>query len=200
MRESVSSENIHKTLTRLSAVEAAARLLGSDILRQVEGRMLSGRIVEVEAYDQSDPASHSFRGVTKRNSVMFGPAGFAYVYFTYGMHHCFNVVIGPKGTGAAVLIRALEPIEGKLLMLTNRKSQVQRNLLNGPARLTQALNIDYSLNGHDLSIDPLRLKLNPPLSDKDIKWGERIGIKEDRGNVKYWRAVISGSKYLSRPL
>ncbi len=185
-------------LSKMSATDAASRLIGSDLIRYIDGKQLIGRIVEVEAYDQNDPVSHSYHGKTARNAVMFGPAGFAYVYFTYGMHFCLNVVVGPKDSAAAVLIRALQPIQGESIMLANRG--YNKNLLNGPARLTQALKIDKSLNGHDLSLAPLRLKLNPAIKSSDIKWGARIGIKEKANNVKKWRAVLNDSAYLSRPL
>ncbi len=188
-----------ESLSKMSATEAASRLLGSDLIRNIDGKLLAGRIVEVEAYDQNDPASHSFNGKTKRNAVMFGPAGFAYVYFTYGMHFCMNVVVGPEDNAAAVLIRALQPLRGELIMLKNRGNN-QKNLLNGPARLTQAFKIDKTLNGHDLRCDPLRLVLNPPLSAKEIKWSKRIGIREEANKDKNWRAVVANSKYLSRPL
>ncbi len=188
-----------ESLSEMSATEAASRLLGSDLIRNINGKLLVGRIVEVEAYDQDDPASHSFNGKTKRNAVMFGPAGFAYVYFTYGMHFCMNVVVGPEDNAAAVLIRALQPLQGESIMLKNRGNN-HENLLNGPARLAQAFKIDKTLNGHDLRRDPLRLVLNPPLSAKEIKWSKRIGIREEANQDKNWRAVVANSKYLSRPL
>src|ERR1700722_3195787 len=103
-----------------SAQEVAPRLLGCLITRIIDGQELTGIIVETEAYDQTDVASHSYRGITPRTEVMFGPPGFAYVYFTYGMHYCMNVVVGEKGYGAAVLIRAIEPIKGTELMQQNR--------------------------------------------------------------------------------
>ena len=188
-----------ESLSEMSATEAASRLLGSDLIRNINGKLLVGRIVEVEAYDQDDPASHSFNGKTKRNAVMFGPAGFAYVYFTYGMHFCMNVVVGPEDNAAAVLIRALQPLQGESIMLKNRGNN-HENLLTGPARLAQAFKIDKTLNGHDLRRDPLRLVLNPPLSAKEIKWSKRIGIREEANQDKNWRAVVANSKYLSRPL
>ncbi len=187
-------------LSSLSAPEAAARLLGSDLIRTVDGHILSGRIVETEVYDQGDPSSHSYRGLTKRNSVMFGSANRAYVYFTYGMHYCLNIVVGQEGYGAAVLIRALEPLSGQELMLINRGVNDPHQILNGPAKLTQALKIDLTLNGHDLSQLALMLKLNPPLEPRQIKWGPRIGLSETSAKSRPLRAVIAGSKYLSRPL
>ena len=187
-------------LGRLSATEAATRLLGCDLIRKVDGHILSGRIVETEAYDESDPTSHSFRGITKRNSVMFADAGVAYIYFTYGMHYCLNIVTGPKEVGSAVLIRALEPLSGIDMMRDRRGVKEPRKLLSGPAKLTQALMIDGSLNGHDLAQAPLILKLNPPLKSSQICWCTRIGIKEEKDKINLWRAVITSSDYLSRPL
>lgn len=194
------ASSLEQVLGQLSATKAAARLLGCDLIRTVDGQQLIGRIVETEAYDQSDSSSHSFQGITNRNAVMFGPAGIAYVYFTYGMHYCINVVVGSKDAGSAVLIRALEPLAGQQIMATNRGTLEPTKLLSGPARLTQALKIDKEFNGHDLSQAPLILRLNPPLKGSQINWGARIGIREDQANIKAWRAVVSNSKYLSRPL
>ena len=104
----------------VSAVELAQKLLGKILVRNINGKLIKVKIVETEAYHQRDAASHSYRGETPRNSVMFGPAGVAYVYFTYGMHYCFNVVTGLAGEGSAVLIRALEPVEGLDVMRANR--------------------------------------------------------------------------------
>ncbi len=192
--------SLRSVLRKLSAVEAAARLLGCDIIRLVGGKKVIGRIVETEAYDQSDPSSHSFRGVTKRNAVMFGPAGMTYVYFTYGMHYCMNVVVGKENEGSAVLIRALQPLEGLNLMFNNRKVDKTENLTNGPAKLTQALGIDLKLNAHDLSTPPLTIKLNPPIKDSQIQWSSRIGIREKKDEIKLWRAGIKDNKYISKPL
>lgn len=107
-----------------------------------------GRIVEVEAYRDDDPASHTFRGRTERNAVMFGPPGHLYVYFTYGMHYCANVVTGPAGSGAAVLLRAVEPVAGLEMMSQRRSGRPQ--LANGPAKLCQAFGIDRHHDGEDL--------------------------------------------------
>ncbi|MEJ0073469.1 MAG: DNA-3-methyladenine glycosylase [Candidatus Saccharibacteria bacterium] len=108
-----------------SSVDAAPRLLGCVLERELDGQILRGKIVETEAYDQTDAASHSYKGRTPRTDVMFGPAGFLYVYFTYGMHYCMNIVCGPEGSGAAVLIRAIEPLEGQAIMRLNRKRPVR---------------------------------------------------------------------------
>lgn len=158
--------------------QVAPRLLGCELVRVIDGQTLRGRIVEVEAYDQTDIASHTYRGQTARNAVMFGPAGHLYVYFTYGMHYCCNVVVGEAGHGAGVLIRAIEPLEGEAVMVTNRHGRGGRELANGPAKICQALMIDLRMNGHDLSVEPLRLIERPSLSPDQIAATPRIGIRQ----------------------
>lgn len=156
--------------------EAARRLLGAVIERTVDGEVLRARIVEVEAYDQTDPASHTFRGQSSRNASMFKAAGYAYVYFIYGMHYCLNIVAGPAEFGAGVLIRAVEPLEGEAVMVQNRRGRTDIELTNGPSKLCEALAIDRSLDGHDISIPPLRVLLAPPLADEQLVITQRIGI------------------------
>lgn len=176
---------------------AAPRLLGCVLERRIDGQLVSGRIVETEAYSQDDVASHSYRGETPRTKVMFGPAGYLYVYFTYGMHYCCNIVTGPVGHGSAVLIRALEPLSGQQVMSLNRKGQSEENLTNGPAKLCQALIIDKNLNGHDLRQEPLRLSLRSPLDQAGIVQTTRIGISQ--GQDVPWRFYIRGNSYVSKP-
>ncbi len=185
-------------LNYLSAEDAAYRLIGCEIVRVVNGVNLVGRIVETEAYDQSDASSHSYRGVTKRNSAMFGPAGHLYVYFTYGMHYCMNIVIGSEDNGSAVLIRAIEPLKGIDKMQINRGTDNIKQLTNGPAKLTQALNINLSFNGHDLRKQPLTLIMNQPVGKELVRWTPRIGIREDMDKVKLWRVALMGNPYISR--
>lgn len=170
------------------AESAARRLLGCILEREIDGQLLRGRIIEVEAYDQTDAASHSYRGKTERTAVMFGPAGRLYVYFTYGMHYCCNVVVGEEGHGAAVLIRAIEPLSGEDVMLANRHGRGGKELVNGPAKLCQALAIDKRLNGHDLRVAPLRLLLGDPLSPDRIMITPRIGISQAKDVP--WRFVL----------
>jgi DNA-3-methyladenine glycosylase len=161
-----------------------------------------GRITEVEAYREDDPASHTFRGRTKRNAVMFGPAGHLYVYFTYGMHYCANVVTGVEGSGAAVLIRAVEPLAGIELML-ERRSGRRRALADGPAKLCQAFGIDGSANGLDLigagqigagQIGAGQIGLfddgTPPPSNPRV--GPRIGITKAVDVPWRWRTRLPG--------
>ena len=181
----------------IPAEQAAPRLLGCVLTRRVGDQTLSGRIVETEAYSQDDVASHSYRGQTPRTKVMFGPAGFLYVYFTYGMHYCCNVVTGPAGHGSAVLIRALEPLSGQDTMSRHRHGLSGFGLTNGPAKLCQALDIKRSLNGHDLHRPPLRLSLEPPIAQTDIMQTTRIGISQ--GKEVPWRFYIRGNPYVSKP-
>jgi DNA-3-methyladenine glycosylase len=190
------SDNLIRQLS-IPAELAAPRLLGCRLVRTLEnGHVLSGRIVETEAYSQDDVASHSYRGETPRTKVMFGPAGHLYVYFTYGMHYCCNVVTGADGHGSAVLIRALEPLEGQDAMHRNRRGQSGINLANGPAKLCQALQIAKSFNGHDLHREPLRLIVEPPVAQTTIVQTTRIGISS--GQDVPWRFYIKGNPYVSR--
>jgi len=177
------------------APEVAARLLGSILEREIDGQIVRVRIVETEAYDQTDAASHSYKGRTERTDVMFGPPGRLYVYFTYGMHYCCNVVTGPEGDGAAVLIRAVEPIENEVVMqkLRNRRGP---ELLNGPAKLCQALAIDKDLNGHDLANAPLKLIIEDALDDDTIVQTKRIGIRQ--GIDTPWRFYEANNPYVSK--
>jgi DNA-3-methyladenine glycosylase len=183
-----------------SVETSAQKLLGMLLLRTLPGgEVVTGRIVETEAYHESDPAAHTYNGRTPRNTVMFGPAGYAYVYFVYGMHYCLNVVTGPEGTGEAVLIRALEPKEGTDIMQRNRSLQVKSsgNMCSGPAKLTQALAIDRQLNGHDLRSSPLQLKEGKPVADKHITRSTRVGLRS--GVSTPWRFYIKDNAFISKP-
>jgi DNA-3-methyladenine glycosylase len=160
----------------------------------------AGRIVEVEAYTGADdPASHAFRGQTKRNTVMFGPPGHLYVYFTYGMHYCCNVVCNDQGTASAVLIRALEPLAGQDLMRNRRvRAKTERDLTNGPAKICEAFGIDRDLDGADLvkktsGIGVFSDGMEPPV---DPAIGPRIGIRE--GKDLPWRYWVKESSNISR--
>ena len=169
----------------------AAELVGATLL--VDG--VGGTIVETEAYDRDDPASHSFPGPRPRNRVMFGPPGRAYVYRSYGLHWCLNLVCGPEGHGAAVLIRALEPTLGLDAMARRRLAADPRRLCAGPGRLCQALGVTGAQNGLPLDAPPFRLTARPAPADLAI--GPRIGIS--KGLDRPWRFGLRGSPYLSRP-
>lgn len=174
----------------------APRLLGCELVRDIDGQRLRCRIVETEAYDQSDAASHSYKGRTPRTDVMFGPPGHLYVYFTYGMHYCCNVVTGVEGEGAAVLIRAVEPLEGETIMSARRRGLSGIEITNGPAKLCQALGIDRSMNGHDLRQSPLRLIIYPAAPKNKIVQTIRVGITQAQDMP--WRFYLKDNKYVSR--
>lgn len=180
----------------LGVVECAKKLLGCQLARNIDGQKIIGTIVETEAYDQSDAASHSYRGQTPRTKVMFGPPGRAYVYFTYGMHYCFNIVCGKKGHGSAVLIRAVEPTYGIELMRKKRRIEDIHKLTNGPAKLCQAFGIDLSLNGHDVSSPPLQILPGKEVASIDIVETTRVGISRD--TQRPWRFYIKGNKFVSK--
>jgi DNA-3-methyladenine glycosylase len=178
--------------------EVGPDLLGRILVRKVgDGRLLAARIVEAEAYQEDDPASHSFRGRTNRTEVMFGPPGHAYVYFTYGMHHCMNVVTGSTGEGSAVLLRAAEPLEGREEMARRRGTNDPRALCSGPGRLCQALGIDRADNGLDLVRGRLLWLLEgAPVAPSTISVGPRVGITS--GTERPWRFSVQGDRFVSR--
>lgn len=175
---------------------AARRLLGCVLERTIDGATVSVKIVETEAYDQTDAASHSYKGRTPRTDIMFGPAGRLYVYFTYGMHYCCNVVTGQEGEGVAVLIRAVEPLDNEELLARRRGGRRGVELTNGPAKLCQALGITKTLNGHDLERAPLRLKMMPEVTLKEIIVTKRIGIH--RAVDTPWRFYLKNSHNISK--
>lgn len=179
-----------------SSLAAAPRLLGCQLVRKLGQQRLVAKIVEVEAYDQTDPASHSHRGQTVRNAVMFGPAGRLYVYFTYGMHFCCNISTGAVGHGAGVLIRAVEPLEGQEQMARNRNGMIGHNLTNGPGKVCQALSVDRQLSGHDLREAPFQLALQPLLPLKQIVQTTRVGISKAADQP--WRFYIKDNPYVSK--
>jgi DNA-3-methyladenine glycosylase len=176
----------------------ARRLLGKRLVRVVEGRMLSGILVEVEAYrGADDPASHAYGGKTARNEVMFGEPGHAYVYLSYGRNECLNVTCEPVDTPGAVLIRALDPVEGVDFMMKNRRTTEITNLASGPGRLTQAMKIDRSLNGEDMvTSDRLYLTDGRTVEKRSVNEGGRVGVS--RGMEHQWRFFIVGNEYVSR--
>jgi DNA-3-methyladenine glycosylase len=171
-------------------LEVAPLLLGAT-LRHGDVAL---RVTEVEAYDGPNyPGSHAYRGRTPRNAVMFGPPAHLYVYFTYGMHHCCNVVVGPEGTPSAVLLRAGEVVDGRDVALARRQRSTERDLARGPARLCEALAITREQDGADLSSGPLTLVLGDPA--EGVETGPRVGLRgaPDRP----WRYWIPGEPSVS---
>lgn len=154
----------------------ARELLGKILVHHSAEGLAAGMIVETEAYLQGDPACHAFRGITPRNRAMFGPPGHAYIYFTYGMHHCFNVVTAAEGVGEAVLIRALEPLEGIDLMRKRRGRSRLRELCSGPARLVRAMGIEPGMYGHDLTREPLFIVRGAGIPEEKVAVTARVGI------------------------
>ena len=202
---------------------AAPLLLGCTLTRTItlngEKHKLVVRIVETEAYDQDDPASHAFGGPSERNAAMFGPAGHLYVYVSYGMHHCCNVVCGPEGFGSGCLVPAVEPLEGVEVMRKLReagragkahtghagKEQAERarkhplklrDLTNGPGKVCAALDIDKELYGHGLTVEPLVLDFAPLLPGETIGSSPRVGISKNIDAPK--RFFIEGNEFVSR--
>jgi DNA-3-methyladenine glycosylase len=176
-------------------------LLNKLLVRAEPGRpKLAARIVEVEAYCGShDPGSHAYRGKTRRNAVMFGPPGHLYVYFTYGMHWCANVVGHAPGDASAVLLRAAAPVDGIDVMRARRtKARRDRDLCAGPARLCQAFALTGEHDGTDLTVGPLRLVddgVPPPLTPIVTT---RVGLREGQGDESPWRFLVPGDPNISR--
>lgn len=158
---------------------------------------VGGVIVETERYEQDDPASHSFRGPRGRAKVMFGPPGHLYVYRSYGLHWCVNVVCEPEGSGAAVLLRALAPLHGIPTMRGRRRGVADRLLCAGPGRLCSALAIDRRLDGVDALHPDGPVALSPRAGAVQLVQGPRIGISSAADRP--WRYGLAGSPYLSRP-
>ena len=180
-------------------LDVAPRLLGARLTHETRDGTVSVRLTEVEAYAGShDPGSHAYRGRTGRNAVMFGPAGRLYVYFTYGMHHCCNVVVGEDGVASAVLLRAGEVVEGEDLATERRRGAPHRDLARGPARLCQALDIDLRHDGAPLAAGPLRLTLAAPAEQPDaqqVRTGPRVGLRHAADRP--WRFWIGGDRSVS---
>jgi DNA-3-methyladenine glycosylase len=182
-------------------LQMARGLLGKQLVRVINGQRLSGLIVEAEAYiGEADKACHASRGRTPRTEVMYGPPGHAYVYFIYGMHHCFNVVTEEEGFPAAVLIRALEPLEGLEWMRRHRPGRPDGQLTNGPGKLCAALAIDRTLNGVDLcSSQVFFIEGGRIVADEEIATSSRIGIRSDEvARSRPWRFYIQGNRCVSR--
>lgn len=179
-----SVNKLDREFYRRDTVEAAQALLGKILVRETADGLMSGRIIETEAYVFGDPASHSTRGRTARTEPMFGEPGHAYVYFTYGFHYCMNVVAHPDGVPGGVLLRALEPMDGIELMRRNRGKHSVKDLCSGPGKITRAMRIDGSLSGEDLLGDRLYL-IEDGADVGEIAARPRVGIKV--ATDKLWR-------------
>jgi DNA-3-methyladenine glycosylase len=180
-------------------VTVARAVLGRLLVRDAPEGRVAGRIVEVEAYgDGRDPASHARAGRTARNAVMFGPAGRAYIYFTYGMHHCLNLVTGRAGRAAAVLVRALEPVLGLEVMRRRRGAVPDRKLASGPGCVAKALGLTRADDGSDLTRGPLWLSdAAPRRGGHPVAAGPRVGIRV--GTERAWRFRLAGHPSVSGP-
>lgn len=197
-----------RELLSADARHVAPLLLGAVLTHDGDDGLVSVRITEVEAYLgphdslHPDPGSHTFRGQTARNAPMFGPAGHLYVYFTYGMHHCANIVCGPEGVASAVLLRAGEVVAGQDLARSRRPaSKSDNDLASGPARLATALGLTTADSGRDALAAPFRLELpaNPLGASADISSGPRVGVSGAGGSHDYpWRFWLSGDPSVSR--
>lgn len=190
------SKKLKRKFFAQSTLQVAQELLGKYLVLKQNGTLLSGKIVETEAYiGKDDPASHAFGRITPRNRIMYGPPGYAYIYFIYGNHYCLNFVTEKEGFPAAVLIRALEPSGGIEKMSENRNSATAENLTNGPGKLCQALGIDKKFNGLDVTSGSLFVEdRNEEVFQ--IKNSTRIGVRE--GSDKKWRFYVAKNSFVSK--
>jgi len=193
----VRGERLPRRFFARPSTEVAPDLLGQVLVRVLpDGTRLAARIAETEAYEEGDPASHSYRGRTPRTEAMFGPPGHLYVYFTYGMHFCMNVVTGRDGEGSAVLLRAAEPLAGLEEMARRRGTTDPRLLCSGPARLCQAFGVDRSLDGIDLVGGGEMWIERAPRPAGQVVRGPRVGIRA--AVERPWRFHLEGERFLSR--
>ncbi len=177
---------INRSFYAVNTIQAARNLLGMILCRRIENKILKGKIVETEAYTQEEESCHAYRGITQRNAAMFKKPGIAYVYFTYGMYHCLNIITEKEGYGSAVLIRAIEPLNSSF------------SNTNGPGKLCRELNITKELNETDLCTrkSPLWLEYGSNIDDKDIIQTTRIGIK--KAMELPWRFYIKDNRFVSK--
>jgi DNA-3-methyladenine glycosylase len=186
----------HEDFFSRPATELAPALIGCLLRKDSSRGPVSGVIVETEAYTREDPASHSYGGMTARNRTMFQGGGLAYVYMIYGVHNCFNVTSGLPGTGQAVLVRAVRPVQGIEIMRANRGLQDIRKLCSGPGMLCQAFGMDRSLNGTSLIGGEVRLMVPRIPLELEISCGMRVGIT--RGREMMRRHFLRDSEWVSR--
>ena len=199
----LNNKKLDKDFYKAKVLIVARQLLGKTLVKKDGKTILSGRIVEVEAYDgEVDQAAHSYGGITKRNEIMFNEGGYLYVYLSYGVHFCCNVVTGIKNKGTAILIRAVEPVEGIEIMCKNRfgKKNINEkeiiNLTSGPGKVCKAFGIEKKHSGFDLTGDKIFI-LNSSLKEREkIVSSKRIGITKSAHLP--WRFYIKNNPYLSR--
>ncbi|WP_076789090.1 DNA-3-methyladenine glycosylase [Chlorobium sp. KB01] len=191
-------ERLEKQFYEIPTLELAEKLLGKIFVRTLPGnRQLKARIVETEAYlGVDDEACHAWRGRTERNSTMFLRPGTIYVYFTYGCHHLINIVSEPEHRAGAVLLRAMEPVEGISFMQMQRGTAVERELMSGPGKLARALQIERRDNGRDLFGEEFYLENAPPVPEKMIGTTTRVGISRSRDLP--WRKFIINNPHVSK--
>ena len=203
-RQSAKQAGVNLTTPRLrrsffarDPVILARDLLGRILFYRTTDGLLAGRIVETEAYTgAADAASHAFRGRTARNTVMFGPAGYAYVYFSYGMHYCLNVTAERRGTAGAVLLRALEPLAGIDLMRAQGDHGPEPKLLSGPGKIGRAFGLGLRDNGRDFTRGPLGISAGTAIPDGQVAVSRRVGIS--RAVDFPYRFAVVGSRSVSR--
>ncbi|ASQ91209.1 3-methyladenine DNA glycosylase [Prosthecochloris sp. GSB1] len=190
---------VHDDFFRKPALELAEALLGRIFVHDTSaGKRYRARIVETEAYlAAGDAACHAHKGMTERNRVMYAPPGTLYVYFSYGCHHLMNIVTEPEGVAGAVLLRAMEPLEGVEHMERNRKTASRVNLMNGPGKLTSAMEITLEHNGLRLSGDAVYIEEGDPVDPALVRSSPRIGIS--KATKLSWRRYVANCPYVSKP-
>lgn len=195
---SLVSPRLPRSFFARDSVSLARDLLGRILFYKTADGLIAGRIVETEAYTgAADPASHAYRGQTARNQVMFGKAGFTYVYFSYGMHYCLNVTAEKPGVAAAVLLRAMEPLAGVSLMRARGDHGPEIRLLSGPGKIGRAFALSLADNGRDLTRGPLGISAGEPVVETRVAIGKRVGIS--RAADFPYRFYVKGSAAVSRP-
>ncbi|MBU0560374.1 MAG: DNA-3-methyladenine glycosylase [Bacteroidetes bacterium] len=203
MNFSVSTNKLPQEFYSRHVTDVAKDLLGKVLCRTVSGQILSGKIVEVEAYSKDgDEASHSFKEKNKRNSIMFEGGGILYVYLIYGIHFCMNIVTGDKNSGCAVLVRAVEPLTNIDIMMKNRFGEALPNdkslahATNGPAKLCKAFNVDLAQNGISLLSSEIYLTEGFEVSEDEIGNSKRVGISKSK--ELDWRFYLKGNRFVSK--
>jgi DNA-3-methyladenine glycosylase len=192
----LTSPRLRRSFYARDPVVLARDLLGRILFYRTEQGLMAGRVVETEAYTgDADPASHAYRGRTARNAVMFGPAGYTYVYFSYGVHYCLNVTAEEKGKAGAVLLRALEPLAGVGIMRARGDHGPEVRLLSGPGKIGRAFGLTLADNGRDLTRGPLGIAAGTPVADDGVIISRRIGISK-AVNLPY-RFLVKKSRAVS---